>query len=277
MPDAKLILTDLDGTLLRNDHCTISPRTRAALLAAKAQGVKLSICTGRCLHLMPESVLEPGLLDYAITSNGACCVELVTGKTLFSMYLSPERAALGWSILQAEDPMVEWFVNGGLLLDRHNFDRWQEKVRTPWHVAYIQAGRATVVEDIHEYFQMGAPLLEKINVMSMTDAQMERLAPLLAATGEFTWPGSLGNNMEITGLETTKATGMRQLCDMLGIPMETTVAFGDGGNDAVLLAQAGVGVAMANSRPETLAAADAVTLSNEEDGVGVYIERHVLQ
>lgn len=277
MPDIQLILTDLDGTLLLKDHASISPRTRAALLAAKTQGAKLCICTGRCLGLLPPAVLEPGLFDYAITSNGGACMDLHTEQDVFTMPLSAEKAALAWSILQPMDLMVEWFVNNGLLLDRHNYSRWRERVRAPWHVTYLEAGRATVVEQIEDFFAQGAPKLEKISVMHISRTEMERLVPQLDATGAFTWPGSLGDNLEITDRETTKAAGMLRLCQELGLSAAQSLAFGDGWNDVPMLTQAGIGVAMANSQPQALAAADFVTCSNMEDGVGIYIEDHVLR
>ena len=61
-----------------------------------------------------------------------------------------------------------------------------------------------------------------------------------------------------------------------GIPMEQVMACGDSENDIEMLRAAGLGIAMANSTPEALAAADAVTLSNEEHGVAAAIKRYAL-
>ena len=54
------------------------------------------------------------------------------------------------------------------------------------------------------------------------------------------------------------------------------MAFGDGANDLTMVRMAGMGVAMSNACPEVLAAADHVTLSNDEDGVAVAIRKMVL-
>jgi hydroxymethylpyrimidine pyrophosphatase-like HAD family hydrolase len=54
------------------------------------------------------------------------------------------------------------------------------------------------------------------------------------------------------------------------------MAFGDGGNDMVLLKAAGMGVAMDNGMPEVKSIADYVTLSNNEDGVAYAIEKFLL-
>ena len=50
----KLFVTDLDGTLLEDDHFTVSERNRAAMKALQAQGIKLCACTGRVLCVLPK-------------------------------------------------------------------------------------------------------------------------------------------------------------------------------------------------------------------------------
>lgn len=57
------------------------------------------------------------------------------------------------------------------------------------------------------------------------------------------------------------------------MPADATIAFGDMPNDLPLLAWAGHAVAVANAHPAVLRAADEVTLSNEEDGVALVLER----
>ena len=54
------------------------------------------------------------------------------------------------------------------------------------------------------------------------------------------------------------------------------MAFGDGGNDLTMLEFAGKGIAMANSQKHVLEIADEVTLSNDEDGVAVMVEKYML-
>jgi hydroxymethylpyrimidine pyrophosphatase-like HAD family hydrolase len=74
----------------------------------------------------------------------------------------------------------------------------------------------------------------------------------------------------------TKFNAVRQLSSLWGIPLSDTVAFGDDFNDIGMIRQCGVGVAMGNAIPEVLAAADAVTDTNDDDGVARYIDRYIL-
>ena len=73
--------------------------------------------------------------------------------------------------------------------------------------------------------------------------------------------------LEISHRNAGKHSGLRFVLERLGLPQEAAAAFGDADNDADLLAYAGCGIAMANASPACLAAADAVTRSNDDDGV----------
>ena len=61
-----------------------------------------------------------------------------------------------------------------------------------------------------------------------------------------------------------------------GIAIEDFVAFGDDNNDIEMLKMCGCGVAVANAVPEVLDIANDVTLSNDEDGVAVWLKEKCL-
>ena len=82
-------------------------------------------------------------------------------------------------------------------------------------------------------------------------------------------------NLEINHKNANKGTALRALCDHLGISIADTIAFGDGHNDCQMLRDAGIGVAVANAKEEVQRAADHVTLTNEQDGVAVFLEQHL--
>ena len=89
--------------------------------------------------------------------------------------------------------------------------------------------------------------------------------------------GSLGYNIEINAAGVNKGTGLVRLGSLLGIRREEIMACGDGDNDALMLKEAGFGVAMANAVDKVKEAADYITLSNDEDGVAEAIEKFVLE
>ena len=79
--------------------------------------------------------------------------------------------------------------------------------------------------------------------------------------------------LEVIPSVINKGQGLRDTCRVLGIQPEETVAFGDAENDIPMLTAAGVGVAMGNASDKVKAAADAVTASNNEDGIAQWLER----
>ena len=88
---------------------------------------------------------------------------------------------------------------------------------------------------------------------------------------------SLGYNIEINAAGVNKGTALVELGSMLGIRREEIMACGDGDNDIEMVKEAGFGVAMGNAEEEVKAAADYITLSNEEEGAAKAIERFALR
>ena len=77
-------------------------------------------------------------------------------------------------------------------------------------------------------------------------------------------------------LGTTKATALSLLADILKIDSSEIMAMGDANNDIEMLQFAGLGIAMGNASDHVKSLADAVTVSNEEDGVARAIEKYIL-
>eukprot|EP00658_Telonema_sp_P-2_P012460 TRINITY_DN14741_c0_g1_i4.p1 TRINITY_DN14741_c0_g1~~TRINITY_DN14741_c0_g1_i4.p1 ORF type:complete len:376 (+),score=89.81 TRINITY_DN14741_c0_g1_i4:178-1305(+) len=84
-------------------------------------------------------------------------------------------------------------------------------------------------------------------------------------------------HVEVVHIQVNKGRSLEQLCRWFGVPLAEVFAIGDGENDAEMLTLAGTGVAMANAKPKTKAAADLVLeWSNDEDGVAKYLGEKLL-
>lgn len=276
MSDVKLFVTDLDGSLLKDDHLTVSDRNREALMALKRNNIPLCACTGRVLCVLPPAIEELGF-DYAITSNGASCVNLKTGETVFTAHMPAEMAQLAWDKLESTHCLTEWYVRGEILMDRNNHDQWESRLKACWHRDYLGKGKGIVVEDIRkDFLDKGAQGLEKISIFDCPKDVREKAIDPMLATGVFEISTSLGINFEITHISADKGKALESLCSHLGISPAAAVAFGDAGNDRPLMATAGYSVAMGNAKDEIKAIAKYTTLTNEEDGVAAFLEKYVL-
>lgn len=274
-PDIRLFLTDLDGTFVQKDHYTVGQRTREAMQELKRRGIALCACTGRPAQVLPPAIEEIGF-DYTIACNGACCRNCHTGEIVFTAYLTTEQAIRGWELVSPLDVQVGWFTTDGIVADRKNFDRWEARIPLRWHREYFSAGKVRVYEDIREFFAEGTPRLEKLNLYDVTPDIHEKVIDPLLAIGGYNPTSSLGRNLEITASQADKGHAMLSLCDHLGVQPAQAIAFGDGGNDVHMLRLAGVGVAMGNASEKVRTFAPHVTLSNDEDGIADFLEKHIL-
>lgn len=268
----KLILTDLDGTLLRNDK-SLSPANRAALERAAAQGAQVVMATGRFFGGIPQELRDMPFLRYFILMNGAKVYDRQEDKVLYRAEIDLETAERVFDLFEPLDATVDCYQNDRGLMDRTYYDRLDYYIPDPVSRALTLRSR-TPVDHFRETVRTGGNTVQKIqgffHHLELRPQVMERLRREFP---ELVLSISIAHNLEINAPDATKGAALLALCRALSIDPAETVAFGDGTNDVTMLEQAGVGVAMANASPETLAAADLVALSNQEDGVAKVLEQ----
>ena len=79
--------------------------------------------------------------------------------------------------------------------------------------------------------------------------------------------------IEISAAEAGKGAALQRLAQILNITPQHIAAFGNGDNDADMLAFAGLGIAVKNASKRCLAAADYICPTNDEHGVAITIEK----
>lgn len=112
-PKNKILLAgiDLDGTLLRNDK-TISSFTAEAMINAARRGICLVPVTGRPLSGIPQCVLQLGVCDYAVTTNGAVITDLRTSECVYSAPITHSKTVLIMKELDEAGISYEAFADG---------------------------------------------------------------------------------------------------------------------------------------------------------------------
>lgn len=268
----KLILTDLDGTLLRDDK-SLSPANRAALVRAAAQGAEVVVATGRFFGGIPRELLELPFLRYFILMNGAKVYDRREDRVLYRSEIPLAQAERVMDLLEPLDCTVDCYQNDVGWMERRYFDHLDYYVTDPVSRAMVRSHRRPV-DDLRAQVRAGGDTVQK---MQAYFPHLE-LRPRVMALLRREVPGvvqsvSLPTNLELNAAGATKGAALAALCRALGVDPLDTAAFGDGTNDVSMLAAAGVGVAMANGAPETWQAADLVTVSNQEDGVALVLDR----
>ena len=275
--DIRLISLDLDGTALLPDQASFSQRTEDALLAAHRQGVAIVPTTGRQFAMLPPPLrVKQSWANLAVLCNGAEIRRLESGEVLASRYMTAETLRPLIDRAAALGLMVELSAGGTLYLTAEDWARERTIDRLTFHLGVLDR-RGHVVEGPLSAFAAGSGLVfEKMNLMGLTPALWQELAPTAQALPlSCVW--SSPRSMEVTDREATKARGLERVCRLLGVDMGQVMAIGDSGNDISSLRAAGLGVAMGNAPEEVLAAADAVTGTNLQDGAAQAIERYVLR
>lgn len=266
----RLIASDLDGTLLRDDK-TITAHTAATIRAATAAGLFVVAATGRQYPQVPAELVANGV-SHIVASNGAIAVEPASRRVLFEELLQPPAIEAIVAFLAAELPRakVSAVRDHGVrhaaapgyadLLTSLERDRFWRRLETEPLAAVV-----------------GEPTL-KLTVRHPR-LSAEQLRTTLADSGltGFHATTSGAPFLEIGAPGVTKATGVARLCELLGVAPHEVLAAGDARNDLELLGWAGVGVAVGNADPLTIAAADWVTASNEQDGVALAIQTVLAQ
>ncbi|MFI6943985.1 HAD hydrolase family protein [Streptomyces sp. NPDC050418] len=273
-PRPRLIATDLDGTLLRDDK-SVSPRTVAALAAAEEAGIEVFFVTGRparWMDVVSDHVHGHGL---AICGNGAAVVDLHggAGRHRFVKVRDMERTTALDVIgaLRAAAPETAFAVErtGGI----HH-----ELAYPPMHLdpaVTIAPVEKLLAEDSDLADQPILKLLAHHGALS-PDAFLalarEAVGPLAEVTRSS--PTAL---LEISAPGVSKASTLALCCEERGIRPEEVVAFGDMPNDVEMLRWAGRSYAMGNAHPDVVAAASGRTVANNDDGVAVIVEQLIAE
>ena len=264
-PRARLLVIDVDGTLLTTDY-QLTAVTRAAVQQVSAQGVQVVLASARS-----PRALHPIMGTLGITGLAICYTGALTCR------ISPDPQ--GPTEVVTEQPMnlssahsvLNKALELGISIGWYSGDDWYIP---KWDAALQRESRLT-----------GVPAIIEPDLAHVTKAPHKLLAitgeprllpqlSLLASTlptdcrGQF----SLANYLEITHQSVDKATALLNLGQHLGITPADMVAIGDGENDAAMLRLAGLGIAMGNASSPVQAIADWVTDTNNRDGVALAIE-----
>ncbi|MBL0514733.1 MULTISPECIES: sugar-phosphatase [Aeromonas] len=265
----KLIALDMDGTLL-NPQGQITPRTHAAIAAARDQGVTVVLTSGRPLEGMTPYLAELGLTgqdDYVICYNGALVQQVADQRILRSQ------------LLTGSDASAIAHLASELGVNVHGFSVRQGLI-SPRVSTYTEHESRLIKMPINLVDFATLPADEQIMKVMMIDPepQLSRaIAQLPAELYErYTVVRSSPYFLEFMNKRSNKGTGVAALAEHLGLDASRVIAVGDAGNDRHMIEYAGLGVAMGNATDEIKALAQHTTARNDEDGVARVIEQFIL-
>ncbi len=257
----KLIISDVDGTLLDNSH-KITEENRKAVSEFRAAGGLFSLATGRIEKTARAIHSELSLDLPLILYNGAKIIDLKDNRTIYEKHLSREQAESALKALSTCPVSVIFYSdNEGYTPD------YTENIK-------IHAEMEGILPNLSaDMSEVNLSRVNKILFAGNDDEgddllfagylrEYEKLCPRLPAIVR-----SNKKYLEILPEGVNKGTAVEFLARHLGIDIEEVMCFGDNLNDFEMIEKAGMGVAMGNGHDALKKIAGLVAPANTESGV----------
>lgn len=272
MPPKTLYVTDLDGTLMRNDE-KLSAYTVRTINELVRQGLAFTYATARSIESARTITAGLQLTIPAITRNGAVLADNRTGKHLEKAVftetevdllkeLLPELPHCGFVSCFSGDVMYKTVMPGkhtaGMekYLEKNRNDRRIRMVESPDGMFFGQPGYVTLIDDREKI----APIHERVRQYSCWESLFQK---------DTYWDEYW---LEIVPRNCTKAKAILKMKEACGF--DKLVVFGDSVNDLSMFRAADEAYAVSNALDELKAVATAVIGSNEEDAVAGFLKHH---
>lgn len=253
---AWLVALDIDGTLVTYDE-ELSDATRDAVVAVREAGHHVVLSSGRSLIAMTPLAAELKIdAGWVVASNGSVVARLdpdvPEGYLLEHVSTFDPGPAL--RLLREHLPDARYAVEDvgiGFRLTEHFPD-----------------GELQGQHEIVDFEELWAADVTRV-VVRAPGSSSEEFHRLAEAVGleDVTYAVGWSAWMDIAPMGVTKASGLERVRRELGVPVERTVAVGDGANDIDMLRWAARGVAMGHASAQVREAADEVTDGIEDEGV----------
>jgi Cof subfamily protein (haloacid dehalogenase superfamily) len=257
----KVVISDLDGTLLNSEH-RISSYTKSIFKELHDQNYLIIVATGRH-HLDAMAIIEElGFPVYLVTSNGAR-IHSPAKELLFAFNLKSEAVQ---SVLSLEiDPEITTvlFKEEVWQTSKTNkkLNSFQKEMTYPPEVVdfdTLEDFSAIKIFFTHDNHEKLVALKERI---------------LVDHSEEFSHAFSLPICLEFMDKSVDKSVAIAKILEKENLSFQEAIAFGDGFNDENMLKATGKGLIMGNA-PENLKDKLShleVISSNDEDGVAKYL------
>lgn len=264
LSDFKLIVFDIDGTLVGSSH-ELDPFTRNVLLKLHDVRMPFTLATGKILPATKTQADELEIQLPLIMANGSI-LQKRDGEVLYNAALPVNVTKRAIRICENLNKDLVIYIIDQIYIKKMN-DNIQPIYSNvssdlneigDWKMIYSQIEQVTKclvvdIENQQNLFDLGNIFLKEFN----------GCADIVHTSAKL---------VEILPLGVTKATALKRLADDLDISMNEVMAFGDYDNDAPMLSAAGLGIAVENASAAAKSAADLVIGSCEENAPAKFLQ-----
>ncbi len=271
MSKYKIIISDLDGTLL-NNQSKVSNENINAIKELSGKGIHFVPSSGRTLGETPKEVLNIPGIRYIIYSNGAVILDRKTGET-FSECIPKTQAKFLLDTLNSYETLMTVRFNG-----EGYFDATRQSIEECkyHHVEELHRNVVAKTGIMSENFDELCYSFDNIEVISVffhSDKELNECKKILEETGDYLIAEAFAHNLEVFSSKAGKGNGLKRLSALLDINLKDIISVGDSMNDATMIETAGLGLAVSNAADGIKKICNDVICSNEEHAVK-YIKEH---
>ncbi len=268
----KLVVVDMDGTLLDSNK-KISAPNKEALKKAADKGVIIAMATGRLYKAIRVYAKELQLETPIISCNGSFIKEVYGEKPIYADPLSAEVIDTIAGVCKKYGIDCHFYSEDTVIGERESF-----KIRffRDWNQTLAPEDRVNLLV-VPDYRQVIADYeIYKISVCIDCPPRLQAVADELNSLPGIEALQSDAETLDVGSVGMSKGKAVQWLAESLSISPDEVVAIGDNENDIDMIVYAGLGVAMGNASPEVKAAARYVTDTNDNDGVATVLHKFVL-
>jgi Cof subfamily protein (haloacid dehalogenase superfamily) len=271
----KMVITDLDGTLLQNDH-TISDKDLETLNLLGEMGICRVAATGRNLFKVRKALKPSDPFDYVICSSGAGIIDWQSQEIIRAIDLTEE---LTTRLIQYLIEKGYNFKVSDIFPDNHNFFWWKnhecpeleryiEVHSKMGHAEEIVAGRKYNSSQLLLFFSKKSDRFEKVKKELLSQfGELSVIRTTSPLDENWLW-------MEIFPKGISKAHGIAEICHLKGINRKETLGIGNDFNDLEMLDFTHLSYVVHNS-PEELKEKFLISLPHHESGFSHAVRKHI--
>lgn len=259
----KMIVFDLDGTLLNDEH-QLDSKTITALKLVRKKGIKTMIATGRMYCSAQPHIEKLEIKEPAITYNGALVINPTNQESIFHTPIPFKIAKKITKMVEENNYHLQLYINDTLYVSSEN------KITKKY--TKISGIAPNPVGSLNDFLEEEPT---KMLIIEEDPAKQVEINNFLKQnfTGKIELASSYPSFIEITKKGMSKAVPLKKLAQSFGIKQKEVMAFGDGLNDLKMIEWAGHGVAMQNAHPELQTKADDIALNNDDLGIARYLKK----
>lgn len=265
----KAIFLDIDGTLT-NSKKQVPEYNAQVIKEAVEKGIKVVLCSGRCNEYVEIKSKAANASSQIISSNGAQIYDYNLNKSLFELPIDEEilkklieklnNSQMGFILNCTDIRFSNAYLKRSLDENDRFFENWDSLEDRKVFQIVVETRTYDAMDEIVKYIKE----IPELNILNYSVTYLK------------------GNRdcdryyIDVDAAGANKGNAIKEYLKINNIKIEDAICFGDHVNDYDMFKVCGYGVAMGNANAKLKQMANFVTLTNDENGVGVFIKENIL-